>query len=178
MRGLADAERLRRFFRSLARAAEGEVAVYLTGGATAVLLGWRESTIDADILIVPEQDSLFRALPRLKEELQLNVEIASPAHFIPELPGWRERSLLIDRIGAVSYFHYDPYAQALAKIERGHAKDLADVAQLLVRGLVEPRRLQELFEEIAAGLYRYPAVDPASFRKRLEDALRRHAAST
>jgi len=135
VRGLADAERLRRFLRELAREADADVAVYLTGGATAVLLGWRESTIDADILIVPEQDSLYRALPRLKEELQLNVEIASPAHFIPELPEWRERSLPIERVGRVSYYHYDPYSQALAKIERGHAKDLADVAQLLARGL-------------------------------------------
>ena len=86
MRGLADTERLRRFLEALAREAEADVDVYLTGGATAVLLGWRDSTIDADILMVPEQDSLYRALPRLKEELQLNVEIASPAHFIPELP--------------------------------------------------------------------------------------------
>ncbi len=118
MRGLADADRLRRFLRELAREAEADAVVYLTGGATAVLLGWRESTIDADILIVPEHDSLYRALPRLKEELQLNVEIASPAHFIPELPGWRERSLFIEREGRVSYYHYDPYSQALAKIER------------------------------------------------------------
>jgi hypothetical protein len=172
MRGLADAERLRRFLRELAREAEAEVAVYLTGGATAVLLGWRESTIDADILFVPEQDSLYRALPRLKEELQLNVEIASPAHFIPELPGWRERSLLIERQGRVSFYHYDPYSQALAKIERGHAKDRADVAELLSRGLVEPQRLRELFEAVVPRLHRYPAIEPASFRKRLDEALR------
>ncbi len=172
MRGLADAERLRRFLRELAAEAEADAAVYLTGGATAVLLGWRDATIDADILIVPEQDALYRALPRLKEELQLNVEIASPAHFIPELPGWRERSLLIDRRGRVSFYHYDPYSQALAKIERGHAKDLADVAQFLARGFVEPHRLRELFEAVAPRLHRYPAVDPASFRKRLDEALR------
>jgi hypothetical protein len=172
MRGLADAERLRRFLRELAREADADASVYLTGGATAVLLGWRESTIDADILIVPEQDSLYRALPRLKEELQVNVEIASPAHFIPELPGWRERSLLIERIGRVTYYHYDPYAQALAKIERGHAKDLADVAQLVDRGLVVPERLRELFDAIEPLLHRYPAVDPASFRTRLGEVLR------
>ena len=172
MRGLADAERLRRFQRELGRAADRDGAVYFTGGATAVLVGWRDSTIDADILIVPETDALFRALPRLKEELQLNVEIASPAHFIPELPGWRERSLLIERVGRVSFYHYDPCSQALAKIERGHEKDLADVTQLLDRGLVEPRRLRELFEAIESQLYRYPAVDPTSFRKRLEDLLR------
>jgi hypothetical protein len=172
MRRLADAERLRRFLTELAREAEADTAVYLTGGATAVLLGWRESTIDADILIVPEHDSLYRALPRLKEKLQVNVEIASPAHFIPELPGWRERSLLIERMGRVSFYHYDPYAQALAKIERGHAKDLADVAQLIDRGFVEPERLRGLFEAIESRLHRYPAVDPPSFRKRLDDALR------
>jgi hypothetical protein len=172
MRGLADAERLRRFLRELSRQADSEAAVYLTGGATAVLLGWRDTTVDADILIVPEQDALYRALPRLKEELQLNVEIASPAHFIPELPGWRERSLLIERQGLVSFYHYDPCSQVLAKIERGHPKDLADVQQLLARGLVNPQRLRELFEAVAPRLYRYPAIDPASFRQRLDEALR------
>ena len=172
MRGLADAERLRRFLKELARAANADAAVYLTGGATAVLFGWRDSTIDADILIVPEHDSLFRALARLKEELQINVEIACPAHFIPELPGWRERSLFIERIGSLSFYHYDPYAQALAKIERGHTKDLNDVAELLERGLVEPQRLRELFQEIESRLHRFPAVDPARFRRRLDDALR------
>jgi hypothetical protein len=96
----------------------------------------------------------------------------SPAHFIPELPGWRERSLLIERQGRVSFYHYDPYSQALAKIERGHAKDRADVAELLARGLVEPQRLRELFEAVVPRLHRYPAIDPASFRKRLDEALR------
>ena len=172
MRRLADARRLRILLGELARAADVETAVFLTGGATAVLLGWRESTLDADLLILPESDALLRALPRLKEELQLNVEIASPAHFIPELPGWRERSLPIERIGRVSYFHYDPYAQALAKIERGHDKDLADVRELLDRVLIEPGRLRELFSAIEPQLHRYPAVDPKSFRRRLEEALR------
>lgn len=173
MRALADAERLRRFLRELSHECHEETAVFLTGGATAVLLGWRESTVDADVLFEPERDSLYRALPRLKEELQINVEIASPAHFIPELPGWRERSLFIAREGQLALYHYDPYSQALAKIERGHAKDLADVDELLVRGLVEPSRLRELFEAIEPRFHRYPAIDPASFRRRLDQALSR-----
>jgi hypothetical protein len=171
MRALADAERLRRFLSALSRETQEEAAIYLTGGATAVLVGWRDSTVDADILIVPEQDSLYRALPRLKEKLHINVEIASPAHFIPELPGWRERSLLIAREGRLSFYHYDPYSQALAKIERGHTKDLADVEELLARGLVEPKRLRELHAEIEPRLHRYPAIDPPSFRRRVEDVL-------
>lgn len=171
MRTLADAGRIRRFMTELARETDEETAVYLTGGATAVLFGWRLSTIDADILIDPERDDLFRALPRLKEELQLNVEIASPAHFIPELPGWRERSLFVTREGHVSFYHYDPYAQALAKLERGHGKDLADVQELIGRGLVDPGQLRTLFEAIEPRLHRYPGVDPESFRQRLQALL-------
>jgi hypothetical protein len=172
MRLLADAERLRRFLRAFARDADGPTDVYLTGGSTAVLLGWREATIDADLLIVPERDALLRALPRLKEELQINVEIASPPHFIPELPGWRERRIFIVGEGQVSFYHYDPYSQALAKIERGHAKDLADVDELIGRGLVERARLRELFDAIEPQLYRYPAVDPRAFRRAVEECLR------
>ena len=171
MRALADAERIRRLLQALGREAREETALYLTGGATAVLLGWRESTVDADILIVPERDALYRALPRLKEELQLNVEIASPAHFIPELPGWRDRSLFILREGRLAAYHYDPYAQALAKIERGHAKDRGDVEELLRRGLVEPERLRALHAAVEGQLYRYPAIDPPALRRRLEEAL-------
>ena len=172
MRGLADAGRLRQFISRIAREADAEASIYLTGGATAVLLGWRESTVDADILIVPELDSLYRAIPRLKEELRLNVEIVSPSHFIPELPGWRERSLFIDRVGSVSFYHYDPYSQALAKIERGHDRDRDDVAQLLARGIVDRQRLREMFNAIEPLLYKYPAVAPERFRERLETALR------
>jgi hypothetical protein len=174
MRALADAERLRRFLRELSREAHEDTALYLTGGATAVLIGWRDTTVDADILIVPERDSLFRALPRLKEELQINVEIASPAHFIPELPGWRERSVFIAREGHLSLYHYDPYAQALAKIERGHAKDLTDVDELINRKMVDPARLRELHVSIESRLHRYPAIDPPSFRRRLVETLARH----
>lgn len=167
MRALADAERLRRFFHELAAVTDEETAVFVTGGATAVLIGWRDTTVDADVLFVPERDALFRALPRLKEELRLNVEIASPAHFIPELPGWRDRCRVISRDGVVSFFHYDLYSQALAKIERGHDRDVADVGEMLRRGLVEPARLRELFEAIRPQLYRYPAVSPERFEERL-----------
>ena len=46
------------------------------------------------------------------------------------------------------------------------------MAQLLDRGLVEPLRLKDLFDAIEPRLHRYPAVDPRSFRKRLDAALR------
>jgi hypothetical protein len=63
-------------------------------------------------------------------------------------------------------------ADALSKVQRGHEKDVGDVRQLIERGLVAPERLLELYEAIESQLYRYPAIDPASFRKRLEGVLR------
>lgn len=95
MRRPVDENVVRAFLRSFGEAAKEESRVHFTGGVSAVLLGWRSTTVDLDILVIPEQDSLFRAIPRLKESLHLNVELASPADFIPELPGWQERSLFI-----------------------------------------------------------------------------------
>lgn len=165
MRRLADQERIRRFISTLGNRAARQARLYFTGGATAVLLGWRASTIDVDILLVPDDDRLLRALPELKENLEINVELASPAHFIPELPGWEERSVFIAHEGKLSFFHYDLYSQALAKIERGHSLDVSDVQEMLRRALIAPAQLMELFERISPQLYRYPAIDPRSFRQ-------------
>jgi hypothetical protein len=171
MREAVDAERLRRFMRDLAARSHASGRVYLTGGASAVLLEWRMSTVDIDITIIPEDDRVMRVIPELKESLHINVELASPAHFIPPLPGWEERSPFIVREGTLSFHHYDFYSQCLSKIERGHRKDQLDVAAMLNSGLVEPRRLLELFEQIVPQLYRYPAIDADSFRRSVLSAL-------
>ena len=172
MRRLADQDRIHRFMKALAERATRRTSLYFTGGATAVLVGWRASTIDVDILLIPDNDPLLRALPELKEKLEINVELASPAHFIPELPAWRERSLFIADDGQLSFFHYDFYAQALAKIERGHALDVSDVEAMFRRGVIEASRLAEMFEAIAPQLYRYPAIDPRAFRQAVERAVK------
>jgi hypothetical protein len=155
----------------LGREADQEVRLYLTGGATAVLLGWRPSTIDIDIKLDPEADRIFRALPRIKEKLEINVELAAPDQFIPEVPGWRERSAFIARHGRLAVHHYDFYAQALSKISRGHAQDRTDVREMIDRGLVDPAELRRRFEQIEPQLYRYPGIDPAAFRRALDEAL-------
>jgi len=153
--------------RGLAREASVEGRVYITGGATAVLLGWRESTLDVDIKIIPEHDRLLRSIPELKESLQINVELASPDDFIPPLPGWEARSAFITREGKVSYHHYDFYAQALAKIERDHRIDRLDVRQMIELGLVKREELLALFESIRPDLYRYPAISAERFEERV-----------
>lgn len=170
MRGLTDRDAVARFMRALGIAATSDARVYFTGGVTAVLFGWRDSTIDIDLELVPDRDELLRAIATLKDQLQINVELAAPSHFIPELPGWEMRSPFITREGPLSFHHYDLYAQALAKIERGHAQDRLDVMAMRDAGLVEPARLRELFAAIEPAMYRYPAIDPRSFRAAVDAA--------
>lgn len=172
MREPLDAGLLERFLRELGRVTRRPGRLYLTGGATAVREGWRESTIDIDVRFEPEDDDVMRHLPALKERLQVSVELASPPLFIPEVPGWRDRSLYVGRYGALDVFHFDPYSQALAKIERGLDHDLSDVEAMIGRGLVEPHRLRALFALIEPDLFRHPAIDPAGFARRVDAAAR------
>ncbi len=169
MREVASSERIKRFMDALGVEADADTRVYFTGGATAVLYGWRPSTIDVDIKIVPENDRLFRAIPEIKERLRINVELASPLDFIPVPPGWEDRSPYITHIGNITYHHFDLYAQALAKVERGHTQDLEDVREMMRRGLVEPARALDYVSKIEPHLYRYPALDPPSFRRAVEE---------
>lgn len=169
MRELADRERIGRFLQLLGRSARERGRVYLTGGATAVLVGWRATTVDVDLRLEPEADVLLRRIADLKEHLGINVELAAPPDFIPELPAWRERSPFVVREGLLDVHHFDPYSQALSKIERGFEQDLSDVAEMVRRGLVDPALALELFLAIAPDVYRYPAIDQRAFQGKVEE---------
>ncbi len=168
MREAVTEPRLRTFMRAIAAEAREPGRIYFTGGACAVLQHWRESTLDIDITILPESDRILRTIPDLKELLHVNVELASPADFVPPLPGWETRSPFIALEGPISFHHYDFYSQALSKLERSHRKDLLDVSAMIRDGLVDPERLKALFKEVEDLLYRYPAVDPRSLRAAVE----------
>ncbi len=170
-RGLAGAAAVRTLLRRIGAESRGRGRVYLVGGSSAVLLGWRETTVDVDLKLDPEPAGALEAIAKAKEALNINVELAAPDDFIPALPNWRDRSVFVHRTGRVEFFHYDFYGQALAKIERGHAQDLPDVAAMHRLGLIEPARLSSYFEAIGPALVRYPALDAASFRRKIDRAL-------
>ncbi len=168
MRQRVTAPRLHEFMKALGQESSSLVRVFLVGGATAVLLGWRDSTVDIDLKLDPDSDSILKSFPDLKERLEINIELASPDDFIPELPGWQDRSQFIRQEGKIVFLHYDFYAQALAKIERGHDIDQKDVREMIRSHLIEPKRLLEMFSRIESQLYKYPALNPASFRRKVE----------
>jgi hypothetical protein len=164
MRSETNRARLEAFMLALGSRVQGAGRIYFAGGATAVLHGWRAMTIGIGLKPDPEPSGLFESLAGLKEELDINVELASPDQFIPPIPGWRERNLFIARHGLIDFFHYDPYGQALSKLQRRHDRDLVDVSALLERRLIDKERLREMFALIEPQLIRYPAIDPAAFR--------------
>ena len=168
MRAVADRRRIDEFLTALAREATADVQVFLVGGTSAVVIGWRTATIDVDLVMRPESDELLRAIPKLKEELNINVELASPDQFIPVPRGWEDRSPLISRIGRLTVRHYEFVAQALSKIERGHARDLEDVEAMIARGLITAAQVRDQFARIEPALYRFPAIDPGSFREAID----------
>ena len=165
MRGDADRERIERLLRALGRHGRSGDRVYLSGGTSAVALGWRRFTQDVDLRIESDDDTeLLRAVAELKERLDVNVELAGPLDFLPEPPGWRERSPYVGRYGAIDVHHTDFTLQALAKLERGLERDLLDVRAMLERGLTSVEAITETFEAIAPQLFRFPAVDEDELR--------------
>lgn len=148
----------------LGRQAKGSGRVYFTGGASALLVGWRESTVDVDVRLDPEPPGIFQAIAQIKRELKINIELASPQDFLPPLPGWRDRSVYIGKQGQIYFYHYDFVAQALSKLSRGYERDVADVRAMYQQELFKLDDLSEGFEAIAPELIRFPALDAADLR--------------
>ena len=138
------------------------------GGGTAVLSGWRPTSIDAD-LFAPDE-SVFRDIQGIKERLNVNVEFARPEHFVPALPDSESRHVFIETVDRVSYYHYDPYAQVFSKIVRGFERDIDDARQFLRAGMVEPERLRGLVQQIPPSEYaKYPNLSQDAVRQAVED---------
>jgi hypothetical protein len=160
---------LSKFMVELSRRTAGAGRIYFTGGATALLLGFREQTLDIDIKIDPEPRGVFEAIAAIKNELDLNIELASPADFIPAPPMWQDLARHVAQIGDLAFFHYDLVMQALAKIERGFSHDLRDAANLVSQGYISIEQLRERFAQIEPHLIRYPAIKGEEFKVKVDN---------
>lgn len=158
--------------RELARTApQGEsFRVYVVGGGTAVLEGWRAATIDADLYA--ERDEVFRDVQGIKERLGLNIEFARPENFVPPLAGSAERHVFVDRAGGIEFYHYDPYAQLFSKLVRGFRKDLLDAEHFVKGGMVDAGTFRELVLQIPESAYaRYPNLSRDAVEEAVDEGL-------
>ncbi|HEY3289602.1 MAG TPA: DUF6036 family nucleotidyltransferase, partial [Anaerolineae bacterium] len=143
--------------------------LYLVGGTTLVYEGLRQQSLDIDISyeVADEHETEFsRAIRRLKEEMQINIELASPGDFIPLPAGWKERAKFVGRFGQVDVFHFDLYSTALSKIERGREGDYEDILAMLRSDQINMDELERAFANIMPRLERESLKrDPEKFKR-------------
>ncbi len=173
MRLNVDRLKIEELMNALGREARGSGCIYFTGGASALLIGWRSSTVDIDIRLDPEPLGIFQAIANLKQELNINIELASPQDFLPTLPEWRDRSVFIAKHGQILFYHYDFTAQALAKLSRGFDRDIKDIEAMYNQKLFSLSKLKDCFEAIAPELIRFPSLNPDVLRSRVENFIER-----
>ena len=157
MHAIIDTQKLERLMQLLGREAQGSGCIYFTGGASALLIGWRNSTIDVDIRLDPEPPGIFQAIAKLKQELNR----------------WRDRSVFIGKRGQISFYHYDFTAQALAKLSRGFNRDIKDVEAMYKQKLFSLNDLRNCFEAITPELIRFPSLNPDILKSRIEKFIER-----
>lgn len=171
MRADVDGPRVAQLLAEIGRRLRAPHTLYLVGGSSAVLVGWRASTRDVDVRPEPDSDELLHILHELKRDLDMNIELASPLDFLPALDAWQDRSPYVGSWGPLHVRHLDFRLQALAKLERGLDTDLDDVRAMLARDLVTSAELHEGFAAMRARLFRFPAVDEATLERRLNEVV-------
>ena len=165
MRPPIDRLRVHYFLVKLGMTFRHAARLYLVGGATLVYEGLREQSLDIDISyeVAPQHEAEFAAaIFTLKDELQVNIELASPGDFIPLPSGWKERARFVGRFGQVDVFHFDLYSTALSKIERGREGDFQDVLAMLRAGQIDLTELRAAFDNIM------PRVEAESLKRNPE----------
>src|SRR5258708_32318140 len=111
-------EKLLKFLERLGASARTPGTCFITGGGSALLLGWRETTIDIDLKFDPEPAGVFDAIPGLKRDLHINVELAAPSDFLPPLKQWRGRGQGFREGGAVGGYPIAFFSTATSLLRR------------------------------------------------------------
>ena len=160
------------FLHELGRRFTGRGALYLAGGSMLVYQGFRPRTLDIDYRIelsAGDDTQFIQALRATQRVVQLNVEPASPADFIPLPAGWRERSRFLVQEGGITVYAFDPLSTALAKIERGQERDIDDVLALCRSGVLNADQIAQGFEEISVRIETeaLPRITEQDFRRKI-----------
>ena len=68
-------EKRLRFLDRLGASARSPGTCFITGGGSALRLGWRETTINIDLKFDPEPAGIFDAIPGLKRAWRINDDV-------------------------------------------------------------------------------------------------------
>lgn len=161
---------IEKFLNVLGKAFRKPGRLYLVGGAAMVHMGLRSgSTLDIDIVIeAADEDEMITAIRRIVEQMQINVEFASPGDFIPIPAQWVTQAKYIGRYGSIEVFYFDFYSLALSKIARGSDRDLIDVKLLVQQKVITLEDLDAAYNEVLPRMGKRPYInlDPQRFAQR------------
>lgn len=170
MRPNVDKARIEDFLKNLGRVFRKPGRLYLVGGAALVHLGVRPGfTQDIDVEVAGNNaGDMFIAIRGLVEQMNINVEFASPRDFIPLPSQWETHARYVGRYGSIDVFYFDFYSIALSKIDRGNTRDINDVKLLLEQGIITLKELDIAYQEVLAqmGKGTYARLDPRRFAER------------
>jgi hypothetical protein len=167
---MTDRARLKRLLTALGRRLRRPVRFYLVGGRVGIDLGLRPATFDVDYVAEADDpaalDELERAIRELKNELDVNVESASPADFLP-IPAWAlGRSRFVERHGRLDVYYYHLPSQVIAKAARGLEQDFDDAERLVRAGEVEWSDVGATWQEIGSSPTGWLRHEPEDVEKR------------
>jgi hypothetical protein len=170
MRPNVDKKAIESFFQQLGRTFRKPGRLYLVGGAALVHAGVRPGfTQYIDIQVRgTNEDDLIISIQRLIQQMQINIEFASPKDFLPLPLQWETHAQYVDRYGQIEVFYFDFYSIALSKIERGTTRDIEDVKLLVQQQRIALDELDTTYQEVLGqlGKGRYPKITPERFAKR------------
>lgn len=167
MRLNVDKGQIENFLKNLGRTFHKPGRLYLVGGAALVHMGVRAgNTQDIDVDVhAANEDEMLETIRKLKETMNINVELSSPADFIPVPSQWESNARYIGRYGMIDVFYFDFYSIALSKIQRGSTRDITDVRLLLRQGIITLSQLDAVYSEVLpfVGKKPYSKLDPKQF---------------
>ncbi len=170
MRPNVDKKAIESFLQQLGRIFRKPGRLYLVGGAALVHAGVRPGfTEDIDIQVgTANEGDLIVAIQRLIQQMQINIEFASPKDFIPLPSQWETHAQYVGRYGQIEVFYFDFYSIALSKIERATTRDIEDVKLLVQQQYITLDELDASYREVLAqlGKGRYPKITPERFAQR------------
>ncbi|GAC1361812.1 MAG: hypothetical protein NVS2B12_05900 [Ktedonobacteraceae bacterium] len=170
MRPSVDKKAIESFLQQLGRTFRKAGRLYLVGGAALVHAGVRPGfTQDIDIQVGgANEGDLIISIQRLIQQMQINIEFASPQDFIPLPTQWEANAQYIGRYGQIEVFYFDFYSIALSKIERATTRDIEDVKLLVQQKRIALDELDTSYQEVLAQLGKghYPKITPERFAER------------
>lgn len=170
MRSSVDRRAIEAFLQQLGRAYRKPGRLYLVGGAALVHANIRSGfTQYIDIQVAASNEGeLIVAIQRLIQQMQINIEFASPKDFIPLPLQWESHAQFVGRYGSIDVFYFDFYSIALSKMERGNTRDIEDVKLLVQQKRITLPELDRAYQEVLAqlGKGRYPKITPERFAAR------------